>query len=415
MRVAVVGSGVSGLLCAHWLHRRHDVTVYESDSRIGGHVNTVRVDLDDETHQVDTGFIVYNRPNYPILTEVFRQLGVATQATEMSFSVSVDGGSLEYRGDRRGLWAQPANAIRPSFNRMLADIFRFNRSARGLIRKAEAGSVSLGELLSQGRFGKNLARYYVVPLGSAIWSADPGQILQMPALTFARFLDNHGFLRVRGRPEWRTVCGGSSTYVERMVTPFRHRVRTSLPVRKVTRDGGTVTVLTKAGPENFDAVILSVHADQALGLLSDPSRGESKVLGSIRYQLNVATLHTDDAVLPARRRAWASWNTRVPSEPRSVVEVTYWMNNLQRITSSRALLVSLNLDHRIDHSKILGRWSYSHPVYDQPGDAARSHLDDIQGRRGTWFCGAYAGYGFHEDGAASAAAVCKKLGAAVRI
>lgn len=413
MRIAVVGAGVSGLTCAHWLSVAHDVTVFEAEDRLGGHTHTVRVDLAEATHHVDTGFIVHNERNYPRFSALLRRLGVATQPSEMTFSVSSGQDDFEYRGNGLGLWAQPANALRPSHGRLLADILAFNRRARRLLEGGPAAGApgSLADFLAAGDHGPRLAAHYVVPLGSAIWSADPTTFDAIPAQTFARFLDNHGMLQLKGRPQWRTVTGGAARYVAALAVPLAGRVRRATPVGKVVRHDGGVTVLTPGGPEEFDAVVLAVHSDQALGLLGDPSRPERDVLGSIAYQPNVATLHTDRAMLPRRRRAWASWNAYLPPGPSQLPTVTYWMNRLQRLDSAEPLCVTLNRQDEIDPATVLGQWTYGHPVLDAAAVTAQGRRHELQGRRRTWYCGAYWGYGFHEDGVASAADVAQALGA----
>ncbi len=303
MRIAIVGGGVAGLVCARQLCGIHQVTLFEADDRAGGHANTVRVDLADETHQVDTGFIVYNEPNYPMFSRLLRELQVATQPTEMSFSVSRTQPDFEYRGDGLRLYSQPLNGLRPSYQRMLVDILRFNRDARRLLDDTRAPELAtLGELLAEGRYGERLASDYLIPLGSAIWSANPATFDRIPVLTVARFLDNHGMLRLRGRPRWRTVVDGSREYVHALVRPFSDRVLLARKVRKVTRDEHGVTIVTDHGPEVFDAAVLATHSDQALALLSDADRAEREVLGSIAYLSNVATLHTDPRMMPRRRR-----------------------------------------------------------------------------------------------------------------
>lgn len=410
MRVAVVGSGVAGLMCAHWLHPLHEITLFEADDRIGGHTNTVQVELDGEHHAIDTGFIVYNETNYPLFSSVLRTLGVATQPSEMSFSVSAGAHDFEYRGNGTALWAQASNALDPSFARLLLDILRFNRRARSLLLTGETDE-TVGDLLHRGGYGSRLSDHYLVPLGSAIWSADPTTFTNMPAHTLARFLHNHGMLQLKGRPRWRTVAGGSARYVHALTRPFSHRIRIATPVEKVVRNGASVTVLTRNGPEVFDAVVMAVHSDQALALLGDPSCQEREILGAIRYQPNVATLHTDTSLLPRRRRAWASWNAHLPAEPVARPTVTYWMNCLQRLRSRRQFCVTLNREREIDPATVLGQWSYSHPQYDTAAVAAQRRRSQIQGRNRTWYCGAYWGYGFHEDGVASALDVCKDLGA----
>lgn len=409
MRIAVIGAGISGLVCARTLSARHDVIVFERNVYPGGHTNTVRVDLGDETHHVDTGFIVHNQENYPGLCALLDELGVGTQLSEMSFSVSEDASGFEYRGNGTGLWAQPANALSPGFQKLLVDILRFNRDARRVL-DSPGDDRTVTEMLRDGGYGPRLERHYVVPLGSAIWSADPASFGDMPATMFARFLDNHGMLRLKGRPKWRTVTGGAARYVEAITGPLGNRLRLGAPVSKVARRERSVTVLSGAGPEEFDAVVLALHADEALELLGDPAPSETETLGSIHYIENVATLHTDAAMLPRRRRAWASWNVHLPGDGRTRPVVTYWMNNLQRLTSAHEICVTLNRSDEIDPSRVAGEWHYAHPVYDRGTVRAQARLSEIQGHRRTWFCGAYWGYGFHEDGVQSALAVCRAIG-----
>jgi predicted NAD/FAD-binding protein len=412
MRLAVVGAGVSGLAAAYWLSRVHDVTLFEAEKRLGGHTHTVRVELAGESHHVDTGFIVYNEPNYPRFSALLAELGVATQPSEMSFSVSSGQEDFEYRGNGLALWAQPSNALRPSYTRLLGDILRFHRRARRLVEQGtEAGT--LEEFIAAGRHGHRLAPHYLVPLGSAIWSADPTTFTSMPARTFAEFLDHHGMLRLKGRPTWRTVSGGAARYVERLRATLPGRIRQASPVLRVVRNPDEVTVVTSSGPERFDGAVMAMHSDQALRLLADPTPAELQVLGAIRYQPNVATLHTDRRLLPRRRWAWASWNAYLPPCRSTRPTVTYWMNSLQRIGSAYPLCVTLNREDEVDPSQVLGRWIYHHPVLDAGAVAAQQRRPELQGCRRTWFCGAYWGYGFHEDGVQSAAEVAHALGAPV--
>jgi len=410
MRIAIVGTGVSGLVCAHLLSRRHDVTVFEADPRPGGHAHTVRIDLPDETHEVDTGFLVYNERNYPGLVRLFDGLGVATKASDMSFSVSDDVSGVEWRGTSlTTLFAQRRNALRPTFLRMLADVVRFNRTARALLTEEHPTHRSLAEMLAEGRWSSRFVEWYLIPMGSSIWSADPSTFLDMPAVTFARFFDNHGLLDYGDQPSWRTVDGGSRRYVEAILNPLGDAVRLSSPVAKVTRRDDGVEIHTDMGPERFDHVVLATHSDQALGLLSDPSVAEREVLGAIRYQPNRATLHTDERLLPRSRRAWASWNYhRLADQPR-LATLTYRLASLQGIDSAHEILVTLNRDDAIRDDRVLARFDYAHPVFDVPAIAAQRRHQELNGNRGTWFCGAYWGYGFHEDGVQSALTVCRRL------
>jgi len=410
MRIAIVGTGVSGLVCAHLLSRRHDVTVFEADPRPGGHAHTVRIDLPDETHEVDTGFLVYNERNYPGLVRLFDGLGVATKASDMSFSVSDDVSGVEWRGTSlTTLFAQRRNALRPTFLRMLADVVRFNRTARALLTEEHPTHRSLAEMLAEGRWSSRFVEWYLIPMGSSIWSADPSTFLDMPAVTFARFFDNHGLLDYGDQPSWRTVDGGSRRYVEAILAPLGDAVRLSSPVAKVTRRDDGVEIHTDMGPERFDHVVLATHSDQALRLLSDPSVPEREVLGAIRYQPNRATLHTDERLLPRSRRAWASWNYhRLADQPR-LATLTYRMASLQGIDSAHEILVTLNRDDAIRDDRVLARFDYAHPVFDVAAIAAQRRHEELNGARRTWFCGAYWGYGFHEDGVQSARAVCRRL------
>jgi predicted NAD/FAD-binding protein len=409
MRIAIVGTGVSGLVCAHLLSRHHDVTVFEADDRPGGHANTVRVDVGGVAHDVDTGFLVYNERNYPGLVRLFENLGVATKPSDMSFSVSDDVSGVEWRGSTiDSVFAQRRNIVRPTFLRMLADVARFNRIARGLLNGEQDLSLSLADLLGQGRWSRQFIDWYLVPMGSSIWSADPTTFLQMPAVTFARFFDNHGLLTYGDQPSWRTVTGGSRSYVEGVLGPLGDRVRLSTPVGKVTRQGDGVEIHSEAGPEQFDHVVLATHSDQALRLLSDPTAPEREVLGAIRYQPNRATLHTDERLLPANRRAWASWNYHRLADQPGVATLTYRLRSLQGIAASQEILVTLNRDDAIGDGRILAQFDYAHPIFDLPAIAAQRRHEELNGGR-TWFCGAYWGYGFHEDGVQSALAVCRRL------
>lgn len=414
MRIAIIGGGVAGLVCAHLLRTRHEITLFEADARLGGHAHTVRVELAEQSVDVDTGFIVYNERNYPAFTALLAQLGVATQPSEMSFSVSCAQPDLEYRGNGLHLFAQPRNALTPAHQRMLADILRFNRAARRLL--ASDADPSAAEFVGAGRYGTRLVSHYLVPLGSAIWSADPARFLDMPARTLAHFLDNHGMLALKGRPQWRTVRGGSVRYVEALVRPFAARTRTGAAVEKVSRDADGVQVVAQgSGVERFDAVIVATHSDQALALLADPTPAERAVLGAITYRPNVTTLHTDPTVMPRRRLAWASWNYHVPDEPRGAPTVTYWMNRLQRLGTETTLCVTLNRAAEIAPERVLGQWTYAHPVYDVAAVRAQRRRHEIQGRNATWYCGAYWGNGFHEDAVQSALSLCAALDPACRL
>jgi predicted NAD/FAD-binding protein len=410
MRIAIVGTGVSGLVCAHLLSRRHDVTVFEADDRPGGHANTVRVDLPDETHEVDTGFLVYNQRNYPGLVRLFERLGVATKASDMSFSVSDDVSGVEWRGTSLdSVFAQRRNVLRPAFLHMLGEVVRFNRTARELLQGPEDLSLSLAELLRSGRWSSPFVEWYLIPMGSSIWSADSRTFLDMPAVTFTRFFENHGLLSYGDQPAWSTVADGSRRYVEAILDPLGDAVRLSTPVAKVTRRHDGVELHSERGPEQFDQVVLAAHSDQALRMLSDPSTLEQQVLGAIRYQPNRASLHTDDRLLPRNRRAWASWNYHRLADRPEVATLTYRMRSLQGIDSAHEILIALNRDDAIRDDRVLARFDYAHPVFDVGAIAAQRRHDELNGSRRTWYCGAYRGYGFHEDGVQSALTVCRNL------
>ena len=432
MKIAIIGTGVSGLVAAHMLHPHHEITVFESDTRIGGHANTVDVEVDGRSVAVDTGFIVYNDRNYPGFRALLDRLGVATQPTEMSFSVSDPRTGLEFRGSNlNAIFAQRRNLANPSFLRLLADVTRFNRAARRLVAgesrwdgpdrlpggggfDADADAEeSLADFVRRGRFSQSFVRLFLIPFGASIWSADPATFMRFPVRAYARFMDNHGLLELAGRPEWRTVTGGSRRYVEALTAPFSHRIHLDMPVYKiVTHDGvggsQLVELLTGRGPELFDRVIVATHSDQALRMLADASTAEREVLGAIGYQRNVATLHTDERMLPRNPRARASWNYAIAENARGTT-VTYWMNRLQSIETRRPLLVTLNRPDEIDPRLRIAEFEYDHPVFDVPAMAAQLRRAEIQGRRGIYFAGAYWGYGFHEDGVQSAVEVVRLL------
>jgi len=424
MRIAIVGTGISGLVCAHLLDPDHDVTVFEAGSWVGGHTNTVDVEVPgpDGTprhHAVDTGFIVFNDRNYPNFIKLLERLDVASQPSEMSFSVSSELTGMEYRGTNLNtLYAQRSNLLKPSFTRMLIDILRFNRRARRLVAEGGDDSVSLADFIEQGGYSQRFKDDFLVPLGASIWSADPETFLDFPAAAYCRFMDNHGLLELRGISQWRTVEGGSQQYVKALTARLSKPVRVNSPVTKVVRTvdadrplGTSIEVVTAThGPETFDAVILAGHSDQSLELLGDPTPAERDILGAIRYQPNVATLHTDSRLLPREPRARASWNYHLGVGSGREATLTYWMNNLQRIESDHDFLVTLNRADEIDRSTVLAEFEYDHPVFDGPALAAQRRRTQIQGDRGTFFAGAYWGYGFHEDGVVSALDVCRHFG-----
>lgn len=403
-RIAVVGTGIAGNVAGYRLRRAgHDVTVFEADDRIGGHTHTHRIELGDEVHEVDTGFVVFNDRTYPNFVALLDELGVESQPSSMSFSVRNDASGLEYNGTSlNGLFAQRRNLVRPGFISMLAEILRFHREAPALLRD-DGDESTLGAYLDAHRFRGRFVDDYLVPMGAAIWSTDPARMFDFPARFFVRFLHNHGMLTVNDRPVWRVIRGGSARYVERLVAPFRDRIRLRSPVELIRRqpDGVTLQVLGRE-PERFDDVFLACHADQALRMLADPSREEREILGALPYQRNEALLHTDTALLPRRRRAWAAWNYhRLPGDQAGVA-LTYDMNVLQSLRSRHTFCVTLNANAHVDAKRVLRRMEYAHPLFTPAGVAAQRRHHEISGARRTHYCGAYWRYGFHEDGVVSA-------------
>jgi predicted NAD/FAD-binding protein len=406
MRIAVVGTGISGLVAAHLLQRDNDIAVFEANDYIGGHTHTVDVDLNGQRVAVDTGFIVYNEHNYPNFTELLAQLGVETQSSTMSFSVRLEDPELEYNGSTlRQLFAQPKNLMRPRFYRMLADIVRFNRSAAAAIANGTA-SQTLGEYVDSARYSREFVDHYLVPMGAAIWSSPAARVLDMPAGFFVRFFENHGMLTVDDRPEWRTVRGGSARYVERLIQPFVDRIRLNTPVRRISRAPDHVLV----EGERFDQVVIACHSDQALRALADPSDAEREILSALPYQSNEVVLHTDTRMLPRRRRAWGAWNYHMSGRPHEPVGVTYNMNMLQSLSVSDTLCVTLNETDAIAPESVIDRFTYSHPLFTLEGIRAQQRHGEISGQRRTHYCGAYWRNGFHEDGVVSALTVAREFG-----
>jgi predicted NAD/FAD-binding protein len=409
MKIAIVGTGISGLVAAHLLHREHEIVVYEAGDRVGGHSHTVEVESEAGSHWIDTGFIVFNDRNYPNFERLLEELEVPSQPSHMGFSVSDGRGEFEYSGTPRGIFARKSHLLSPSFLGMLRDWRRFNREAQALIGM-NGTAPSLGQWLEEGGFSRQFIERLIVPQASAVWSADPGQMWSFPASFMAEFFDNHGMFSLRDRPRWRTVQGGSRSYVEAITEPWRDRIRLRAPVRRIERlDDGVRIAAEGCESEDFDQVVIAAHSDQALGMLADPSEAEREILGAIPYQRNEAVLHTDASLLPRRRSAWASWNFHLtePASERSTV--TYWMNNLQQLRADREFLLTLNRGEAIDPEKVLRRFTYEHPVYTAAGVAAQGQHGEISGVRRTHYCGAYWGWGFHEDGVVSAIRACERI------
>jgi uncharacterized protein len=412
----VIGSGISGLVCAHVLGPHHDVVLFEADNRLGGHTNTISVnDPLVGPLPVDTGFIVHNDRNYPNLVRLFQELGVATLDTDMSFGVtdrdpmSPTFGFTYRATNLNSLFADRRNIINPAMWTMLTEIIRFHRRAHRFLSDPDP-SVSLDQFLSDGRFSRNFIELHLRPMGAAVWSADPSRFGEFPALSLLTFLNNHGLLAIRHQPQWRVVKGGSRTYVDAIAARFAGQVRLASPVTSISRSPGMVTVTTAAGSENFDAAVLAVHSDQALAMLAMPTQLERTALAAVRYQPNRATLHTDSSLLSPVAGARAAWNYDRRGSNATQATLTYDMTALQHLPGSRRYLVSLNSDEFIDPATILGQFDYAHPVFDEAAIKAQATFDVLSGSGGVYYCGAWLGYGFHEDGMASALRVCEQLG-----
>ncbi len=414
-RIAVAGAGIAGLSAAWSLSDRAHVTLFEAGSRAGGHTHTVDVTLEGlagpVTHGVDTGFLVFNERTYPLLIQLFAQLGVATAKSDMSFSAQVPADDIEWSGSSpASVFAQRRNLARPAFWGMLADLLRFNRLCTGLAARGEETALAepIGSFLDRHRFGRGFRDWYLLPMVACIWSCPTAQMLQFPIRTLIRFCHNHGLLQVNDRPQWWTVAGGARHYVDAML-PAIHDVRLATPVHAAHRlpDGG-VTLRTARGEERFDAVVLAGHSDQSLALLSEPSATERDLLGAIRYQPNVAVLHTDAALLPSRRNAWAAWNYESGSDGTSVC-LHYLLNQLQPLPWRQPVVVSLNPLRQPDPARVIGRYDYAHPVFDDAAVRAQARLHEIQGAGGVWFAGAWTRYGFHEDGLLSGLTAAQQI------
>jgi predicted NAD/FAD-binding protein len=402
MKIAIIGSGIAGNVAAYRLHRDNEVTVYEAAGHIGGHTHTNDVEIDGERQRIDTGFIVFNDWTYPNFIGLLDELGVESQPSAMSFSVRNEASGLEYNGTTLNtLFAQRRNLLRPSFYRFIRELLRFNREAPELLDAED--EIALGDYLDSHGYSRAFTDNYLVPMGAAIWSTDPARMLEFPARFFVRFFHNHGMLSVDARPQWRAIRGGSARYVEKLVAPFRHRIRLNTPIESVSRTPGRVTVKARdAAPEHYDYVFFACHSDQALRLLADATATERSVLGAIPYQRNEVVLHTDTALLPRAKRAWAAWNYHVVPEPGAPCALTYNMNILQNLDSQRTFCVTLNRSDAIAPDKIIKRLAYDHPLYTPAGVAAQQRQHEINGVNRSFFCGAYWRNGFHEDGVVSA-------------
>ncbi len=403
MKIAIIGTGIAGNVAAYHLSKQHDITVFEANTHIGGHTHTHDIALQGESYAIDTGFIVFNYKTYPHFTRLLEMLGVAVQASAMSFSVKCEKTGLEYNGTTlNSLFAQRSNLLRPTFYRMIRDILRFNKEAVALL-DTEQAHWTLGQVLQQGQYSREFIEHYLIPMGAAVWSTDPKQMLQFPAGFFIRFFHNHGMLSVDDRPTWYVIKGGSKEYVNKLTAPFAHNILHNNPVKSVTRHQTHVDVTLQNGQtKQFDQVFIAAHSDQALDLLTDATALEQQTLAAIPYQANEAILHTDQSLLPKRKLAWAAWNYHILPEAQGRVALTYNMNILQGLKAPVEFCVTLNNSDAIAKDKILKRITYHHPLFTPQSIQAQARQVDINGVNRTYFCGAYWRFGFHEDGVVSA-------------
>jgi predicted NAD/FAD-binding protein len=412
MKIAIIGTGISGLGAAYLLAPEHDITLYEKNACVGGHSRTIDVAMGDKTAPVDTGFIVFNNWNYPNLLGLFKQLNVPFQKSEMSFGVSVDKGWLEYGSG--GMFAQKLNFLRPAYYKMLADIVRFNKQAPAYIEKNT--DISLQYCLDEMKMGTWFRRYYLLAMGAAIWSCPIETIMQFPAQTFLRFFKNHGLLSINNRPQWYTVTGGSREYTSRLSAALTDKIKLECGAHSVRRQDNGITITdTQGSIETFDQVIFACHADEALNMIEAPSEQTSQILGAFDYQDNHVVTHSDTSFMPQHKKCWSSWVylSETREDKKQSVSLSYWMNNLQSLDPDYPVLVTLNPGRRPREESIMDEHVFSHPIFDLKAIKAQEKIKDIQGKDGLWFCGAYQRYGFHEDGLLSAVNVAKSMGARI--
>ncbi len=413
MNIAIIGSGISGLGAAYLLHSKHQITLYEKNSYLGGHSRTLDVTMGDTITPVDTGFIVFNYRNYPLLTGLFNHLNIPVEQSDMSFAASIDDGWLEYGTQRAwNLFAQKRNVLRPQFLGMIRDILKFNKHALEYMNKDS--QVTLGQCLDELGMGAWFREYFLLAMGGAIWSCPLSQMLEFPASTFVRFFHNHGLLTVNDQPQWYTVTGGSREYVRRLSTQFADRVKLDCGAVSVRRENGEVVVEDTQGKRaSYDHVIFACHADQAMQMLADPSEDEQRIIAAFRYQSNRVVLHSDESFMPKNRGCWASWvyllEGRADEKP--AISLSYWMNRLQNLETEKPLIVTLNPGREPQGNLLHNAHEFEHPIFDAAAIDAQSKLHEVQGQQNTWYCGAYQRYGFHEDGLWSAVNVARELGA----
>ncbi|EIJ40942.1 putative NAD/FAD-binding protein [Beggiatoa alba B18LD] len=414
MKIAIIGTGISGLCAAWLLDTQHDITVYEQNAYVGGHSQTVSIETTDGKLDIDTGFILYNEAHYPNLTALFKYLEIETIPTAMSFSMSIDRGTIEYAGsDLNTLFGQRRNLFNPDFYRLLWDILRFNREGKALLSKqvAPIASLTLADFLQQGGYSQTFCLHYLLPMSATIWSCPANKILSFPALTLLRFFHNHGLLTLNDRPLWHTVQGGTHCYIQRMLSSIQHKLRLSTPAVAVSRYETGCDILDARGEKNtFDTVVIATHADQALSLLTDPSDTEQHLLSRFKYRENRAVLHQDTELMPLRPRIWSTWNYLATTEQAKIdsVSVSYWINRLQPLSQAENFFLSFN-PHQ-EPKNILREFYYQHPIFDSTAISAQAELHQLQGQRHTWFCGSYFSHGFHEDALNSGLAVANALG-----
>jgi predicted NAD/FAD-binding protein len=411
MKIAIIGSGIAGLGAAWQMSKQHQVVLFEKESRLGGHTHTHHVRQAGRDYAIDSGFIVFNPGNYPLLTRLFAELGVASQPTTMGFSVQDARNGLEYNATNLGaMFCQKRNLLSPPFWRMVREILRFYRECPALLRRTDGGP-TLGDYLRDNHYSAMFAEDHLIPMASALWSSPAQTILEFPAKYLIRFMDNHHMLQADGRPEWRVVTGGSSTYIDALQSRWNVDVRLGAPVQRVYRADDAVTVKTIHGESRFDQVVFACHSDQTLKILGDASALERAILGAMPYQENETVLHTDARLLPRRRKAWAAWNAYVPADPGAECTVSYCMNLLQSLDSPEPFVVTLNRTGDIAPDKVIAKMRYQHPVFDHASVAAKARRGEINGVNRTWFAGAYWGFGFHEDGLRSGIDVAEAIAA----